>query len=84
MTGAFYGPLLPGFLALVLDLFPTLPATALGMMLALSGLDTLIVRPAMTTLARRQPARVVMCVPMILALVIAALLLVLALIWDQA
>jgi MFS family permease len=80
MTGAFYGPLLPAFLALVMMVFPQLPATALGMMLALSGLDTLIVRPPMIGLARRRPARTVMRVPMILALLMAAPLLVLALI----
>jgi fucose permease len=80
LTGACYGPLLPGFLALVLDLFPRLPGTALGLMLALSGLDTLIVRPFMTVLARRAPARTVMIVPTVLAVVIAAPLLVLALI----
>jgi MFS family permease len=76
MTGACYGPLLPAFLALVID---WMPATALGMMLALSGLDTLIVRPVMTRLARRRPVRTVMRVPAILGLIIAAPLLVLAL-----
>ena len=78
-TGACYGPLLPGFLALVIDLFPELPATGLGVMLALSGLDTLIVRPVMTRLARRRPVRTVMRVPALLGLLIAAPLLVLAL-----
>jgi MFS family permease len=78
LTGACYGPLLPGFLALVMEL--DLPGTALGMMLAMSGLDTLVVRPAMTALARRSPARTVMRVPVVLALVMAAPLLVLALI----
>lgn len=78
-TGACYGPLLPGFLALVIDLFPNLPGTALGMMLALSGLDTLIVRPVMTRLARRNRVRTVMRVPALLGLLIAAPLLVLAL-----
>ncbi len=75
-TGACYGPLLPGFLGLVID---GMPATALGMMLALSGLDTLIVRPLMTRLARRYPVRTVMRVPAILGLLIAAPLLALAL-----
>jgi MFS family permease len=76
MTGTCYGPLLPGFLALVID---WMPATALGLMLALSGLDTLIVRPVMTRLARRWSVRTVMRVPAILGLIIAAPLLVLAL-----
>jgi len=39
-----------------------------------------VVRPAMTALARRSPARTVMRVPVVLALVMAAPLLVLALI----
>src|SRR5207253_3262892 len=78
LVGACYGPLLPGFLALVLDIFKDTPATALGFMLALSGLDTLIVRPLMTSLARRRPGRTVMRVPMVLALLMAAPLLVLA------
>jgi MFS family permease len=78
-TGACYGPLLPGFLALVMEVFPDLPATALGIMLALSGLDTLIVRPVMTGLARRKSARMVMRVPTVLGLLMAAPLLVLAL-----
>lgn len=77
LVGLCYGPLLPGFLALVLDF--GLPATALGYLLALSGLDTLIVRPLMTAYARRHPARAVMAVPTVLALVLAAPLMVLAL-----
>jgi MFS family permease len=79
LTGACYGPLLPGFLALVLEI-PDVSSTALGVMLALSGLDTLLVRPAMTALARRRPARTVMRVPTIIGLLMAAPLLVLALI----
>jgi fucose permease len=79
LTGACYGPLLPSFLALVLDMFPE-SSPALGMMLALSGLDTLIVRPLMTALARRRPARTVMRVPTVLGLILAAPLFVLALI----
>ena len=78
LVGLCYGPLLPGFLALVLDF--GLPATALGYMLALSGLDTLIVRPLMTRYAKGHAARAVMAVPTVLALVLAAPLLVLALI----
>jgi MFS family permease len=79
LVAVCYGPLLPGFLALVMNFYPELPATALGVMLALGGLDTLVVRPWVTSLARRRPARNVMRVPMILALLMAAPLLVLAL-----
>ena len=55
------------------------PGTALGLMLALSGLDTLILRPLMTRLARRYTVRTVMRVPTVLALLLAAPLLMLAL-----
>jgi MFS family permease len=79
LVGATYGPLLPGFLALVMILFPDVPGTALGIMLALGGLDTIVFRPVITSLARRKPVRTVMRVPMLLALLMAAPLLVLAL-----
>ena len=59
--------------------FDVEPGTALGIMLGLGGLDTLIVRPWVTSRARRKPVRSVMRVPMILALLMAAPLLVLAL-----
>jgi fucose permease len=80
LIGGCYGPLLPGFLALVMDTFSDLPATALGIMLALSGVDTLIVRPAMTALARRHSAQTIMRVPLVVGLIMAAPLLVLALV----
>jgi predicted MFS family arabinose efflux permease len=79
LVAVCYGPLLPGFLALVMSLVPDCPGTALGIMLALGGLDTLVVRPWVTSLARRRPVRNVMRVPMLLALLMAAPLLVLAL-----
>ena len=79
LTGACYGPLLPGFLALVMDIFDNQPATTLGMMLALSGVDTLIVRPLMTRLANRSSARTLMRVPLVLALIMAGPLLFLVL-----
>jgi hypothetical protein len=79
LVGACYGPLLPGALALVPALVPEFPATALGTLLALSGLDTLLFRPSLVALAQKHPARTVMRVPTLLALVLAAPLLVLAL-----
>jgi fucose permease len=79
VVGACYGPLLPGALALVPDLCPDQPGTALGALLALSGLDTLLVRPFLVRFAQRQPARAVMRVPTLLALILAAPLLLLAL-----
>jgi MFS family permease len=77
-AGAVHGPLLPGFLGMAFVLYPDLPASALGMLLALSGLDTLLVRPLMRIFTRNRPARKVMRVPAVLALLLAAPLLLLA------
>jgi MFS family permease len=78
LLGACYGPLLPGFLGMALELYPKpLPASILGALLALSGFDTLVVRPMMTAFGKDQPARTVMRVPTFLALVLAAPLLLL-------
>ena len=62
-----------------MDIFDNQPATTLGMMLALSGVDTLIVRPLMTRLANRSSARTLMRVPLVLALIMAGPLLFLVL-----
>jgi MFS family permease len=77
LAGAFYGPLLPCLLGIVFDLFPNLPAGVLGILLALSGLDTLIVRPLMRLYSIGRPARTIMRVPIVLALLMAAPLFVL-------
>jgi hypothetical protein len=79
LVGLCYGPLLPGALALVPVVTPDRPAAALGVLLALSGLDTLLVRPYLIAYAQQHPARAVMRVPTVLALLLAAPLLVLAL-----
>src|ERR1019366_3327465 len=60
VAGAVYGPLLPGFLGMAFVLFPELPLSALGALLALSGLDTLLVRPLMQRFVKDRPARAVM------------------------
>jgi MFS family permease len=79
LVGACYGPLLPGLLGVVLDLTARpLPATLLGALLALCGLDTLLVRPLMSRFGRGRAARSVMCVPTVLAILLAAPLLLLA------
>jgi MFS family permease len=72
--GACYGPILPCFLGIALESFygKPLPASALGALLALSGLDTLIVRPLMTLYAKDRPARSLMRVPTVLALILGA------------
>jgi MFS family permease len=79
LLGACYGPLLPGFLGMALESYPKpLPASILGGLLALSGFDTLVVRPLMNIFGKDRPARSVMWVPTVLALILAAPLLLLA------
>jgi MFS family permease len=80
LLGACYGPLLPGFLGMALDLYypKALPISVLGALLALSGLDTLAVRPLMSLFGKDIPARTVMRAPTFLALVLAVPLLFLA------
>ena len=79
ILGACYGPLLPGFLGMALELYPKqLPVSILGLLLALSGLDTLLVRPLMSIFGKNLPARTVMRAPTVLALILAAPLLLLA------
>lgn len=80
LAGACYGPILPGLLGMALDLYDpaTLPIAALGALLALSALDTLLMRPAMDLVARGKPVRSAMRVPAFLAFGLAAPLLLLA------
>ncbi|MBI2804818.1 MAG: MFS transporter [Planctomycetes bacterium] len=80
LAGACYGPILPGLLGMALDFYAPnpLPGSALGVLLALSGLDTLLMRPIMDKFARGRPARSVMRAPTFLAIVLAAPLLLLA------
>jgi hypothetical protein len=80
LLGACYGPLLPGFLGMALDVYypKALPTSALGLLLALSGLDTLLMRPLMNAFGKGRPPRTVMRVPTMLALILAAPLLLLA------
>jgi H+/gluconate symporter-like permease len=55
-----------------------LPVSILGALLALSGFDTLVVRPVMNVFGKDRPARSVMWAPTVLALILAAPLLLLA------
>jgi hypothetical protein len=83
LLAAAYGPLLPCLLAIALSLFDhPMPASAQGALLALSGLDTLLVRPIMSAFASGRPARVVMRVPTVLAILMAAPL-VLLIFWRR-
>lgn len=79
LLGACYGPLLPGLLGMALELYPKpLPMSILGVLLALSGVDTLVMRPVMNLFGKDRPARTMMRLPTILALVMAAPMLLLA------
>jgi len=77
--GVCYGPLLPGFLGIAFD-YPAskaLPGSALGVLLALSGLDTLVLRPFLGTATSSFRARSVMYLPTVLALIASIVLLAL-------
>lgn len=83
LVGICYGPLLPGLLGIALDQAAKisakpLPAALLGVLLALSGLDTLVVRPLIGGFGKDRAARSVMWAPTILAIVLAVPLLLLA------
>jgi hypothetical protein len=81
LAAACYGPLLPSFLGIAFLVLPKLPASGLGLLLALSGLDTLIVRPLMQYFTANRPARVTMRVPAVLAVMLAIPLVALAFLW---
>lgn len=71
MVGLCYGPLLPGFLGMALDLYlNALPLSVLGILLAFSGIDTLLVRPAMTYFTLNRTPRSVLWAPLGLSLVL--------------
>ena len=71
LVAASYGPLLPGFLGMALETYPKqIPVSILGALLALSGLDTLVVRPVMTFIGKDRPVRTVMWAPMGLSLIL--------------
>ncbi len=79
LLGACYGPILPGLLGMALEVYPTpIPVSILGVLLALSGLDTLVMRPVMIGFGTGRAARRIMWIPTVLALVLAAPMLLLA------
>jgi hypothetical protein len=82
LVGACYGPILPGFLGVLLDLEFSrgVPGLALGVILSLSALSTLIVQPWFVAYTRGHPARLAMRIPLVLGLITAAPTLVLAII----
>ncbi|MBI3410763.1 MAG: hypothetical protein HY040_20700 [Planctomycetes bacterium] len=84
LVGACYGPLLPGFLGTLIDFDSShnfrIPTVVLGGLFSLGCLSDLILEPGLVAFAKRRSARAAMRIPMILALVMAAPILILALI----
>jgi MFS family permease len=82
LIGACYGPLMPALLAILLDVESPrgIPGQALGFFFALGALNALLVQPVVVAFAKRHPPRVVMRIPMLLALATAAPVLALGLI----
>lgn len=85
LVAACYGPLLPGFLGVLIEFDPThpertVPTVVLGGLFALGYLSDLIIEPGFVAYAKNRPARAAMRIPMILALLMAAPTLVLAVI----
>jgi MFS family permease len=82
LLGSCYGPLLPGLLGIAIDLYPDpkylLSGGVVGALLALSGFDTLVMRPVMRVLAQNGSARNIMRVPTVLAILAAGVLIGLA------
>lgn len=79
LLGGCYGPILPGLLGMALEVYPKpIPMSVLGVLLALSGVDTVLMRPVMSALGKDRPVRATMWLPTVLALVMAAPMLLLA------
>ncbi len=83
IVGFSYGPLLPGLLGLVMPITEketgAPSALALGCLLSLSGLDTVVFRPIVTALAKNWQPRSFLRIPIGLGLLIGAPLLIIAL-----
>ena len=82
LLGACYGPLFPALLGLLLSLPGTrgIPGLAVGVLFALSALNSLTVQPWFLAYARSHTTRMSMRIPMILGLLMAAPILIVALI----
>lgn len=80
LVGASYGPLLPGFLGLVLEVCPQTPGLALGSVLGLAGLHDALAQPVMRRGTKNRAVRISMRIPLVMTLLMLVPLLVLGLI----
>lgn len=82
LVGACYGPLLPGFLGVLVDFDRnySVPTVVLGGVFALGFLSDLLIEPRFVAYASTRTARASMRIPMVLALIMAAPILMLAVI----
>src|SRR5262249_2322539 len=80
LVGAFYGPILPALLALLVCLEGPRPGPgqAVGSVFALGAVSALVVKPSLNAFAKSHAPRESMRIPMVLALVMAAPVLLLA------
>jgi hypothetical protein len=76
LVGACYGPLLPGFLGLLIEYFPTTPGLAVGSVLALAGLHDALAQPLMARGTQSRSVRIAMRIPLLMTLLMLAPLLV--------
>ena len=80
LVGACYGPLLPGFLGLLLEVAAANPGLAVGSVLAVAGLHDALAHPLMQRGTLTRPVRTAMRIPLMMTLLMLAPLLVLALV----
>ncbi len=80
LVGACYGPLLPGFLGLLVEVCPQAPGLAIGSVLAIAGLHDALAQPLMRRGAQGRSVRASMRIPLVMTLLMLVPLVVLGLI----
>ncbi len=80
LVGACYGPLLPGFLGLLIEYFHNNPGIVVGSVLAVAGLHDALAQPLMARGAQARSVRVAMRIPLIMTLLMLVPLLVVGLV----
>jgi hypothetical protein len=79
LVGACYGPLLPGFLGMLIEFFPSAPGATIGCVLAVAGLHDALAQPLMQRGAKARSVRVAMRIPLLMTLLMLAPLLIMRL-----
>jgi hypothetical protein len=80
LVGACYGPLLPGFLGLLIQYFPATPGLAVGSVLAIAGLHDALAQPLMARGTQSRSVRIAMRIPLLMTLLMLAPLLAVGLV----